>query len=163
MFHTTHDQTNIWSWDNPCAFGDQVIHSNPQTTSSGKVKSTGERFSWYVGDDPRVRIDRPSCRQYKHGDFLPVRPLNWDGIIDKDDDNENRGDPRAPSRGRSHCGDDNDNDDYEGAEDMQGGETRTRKGNGIIDGNGKGKGNGQRNSKGKGIVNPYGEDSDTKG
>jgi hypothetical protein len=47
MFDKTRDQRNNWRWDNPCAFGDQVDRSNLQPTSSGKVKRTGESFSWY--------------------------------------------------------------------------------------------------------------------
>jgi len=89
MFDKTRDQMNNWRWDNPRAFGDQVDRSNPQTTSSGKVKRTGERFSWYSSDDLRAKIEPPSCRQYKPGDFLAVRPLNWDEIIDEDDDDDN--------------------------------------------------------------------------
>jgi hypothetical protein len=46
MFDKTRDQKNHWKWDNPRAFGDQVDHSNPQTTSLGKVTRTSERFSW---------------------------------------------------------------------------------------------------------------------
>jgi len=45
MFDKTCDQMNNWRWDNPCAFGDQVNRSNPQTTSSGRVQRTSERFS----------------------------------------------------------------------------------------------------------------------
>jgi hypothetical protein len=43
-------------------FGDQVDRSNPQTTSSGKVKRTSERFSWHGSDDLRATIEPPSCR-----------------------------------------------------------------------------------------------------
>jgi hypothetical protein len=75
MFHTTHDQMNNWRWDNPRTFGDQVDHSNPQKPSSGKVKHTGERFSWYGSDDLCAKIEPPSCRQYKPAHFLAVRPL----------------------------------------------------------------------------------------
>jgi hypothetical protein len=64
MFDKTHDQMNNWRWDNPWCFRDQVDRSNPQTTSSGKVKRTGERFSWYGSDDLRAKIEPPSCRQY---------------------------------------------------------------------------------------------------
>jgi hypothetical protein len=163
MFDKTRDQMNNWRWDNPRAFGDQVDRSNPQTTSSGKVKRTGERFSWYGSDDLRAKIEPPSCRQYKPGDFLAVRPLNWDEIIDEDDDDENWADPGAPSGGRSRPGDDNDNDDGEGEEDTQGGEKGTGKGKGTKDGKGKGKGKGKGNSKGKGIVKLYESDSDTEG
>src|SRR5882757_5527317 len=42
MFHKTRYQMKNWRWDDPHAFGDQVDRSNPQTTSSGKVKRTGE-------------------------------------------------------------------------------------------------------------------------
>jgi len=56
MFDKTRDYMNNWRWDNPNAFRDQVDRSNPQTTSSGKVKRTGERFSWYGSDDPRTKI-----------------------------------------------------------------------------------------------------------
>jgi len=78
MFVKTCDQMNNWRWDNTQAFRDQVDRSNPQTTSSGKVKRIGERFSWYGSDDLRAKIKPPSCRQYKLGDFLAVRPLNSD-------------------------------------------------------------------------------------
>jgi hypothetical protein len=89
MFHKTCDQMNNWRWDNPHAFGDQVDHSNPLTTRSGKVKRTGERFPSYGSDDLRAKIELPSCRQSKPGDFLDVRPLNWDEIINEDDDDDN--------------------------------------------------------------------------
>jgi len=95
MFDKTRDQMNNWRWDNPHAFGDQVDRSNPQTTSSGKVQLTGERFSWYCSDDLRAKIEPPSCRQYKPGDFLAIRPLNCDEIIDEDDDDENWADSGA--------------------------------------------------------------------
>ena len=151
---------NIWRWDNPRAFGDEVDRSNTQTTSSGKVKRTGERFSWFGSDDPRATIDRPRCRQYKPGDILAVGPLNWDDIIDEDDDDENWVDPGAPSGGRSRPGYGNDNDNGEGEEDTQGGEKGTGKGKGTKDGNGKGKGMGKGNGKGKGSVKqtPGGDD-----
>jgi len=105
MFDKTRDQMNNWRWDNPCAFEDQVDHSKPLTTSTGMVICTGERFSWYGSDDLRAKIEPPSCRQYKPGNFLPVRPLNWDEIIDEDDDDENWADPGAPSGGRSRLSD----------------------------------------------------------
>jgi hypothetical protein len=41
-FDKTCDQMKNWRWDNPHAFGDQVDRSNRQTTSSGKVRRTGE-------------------------------------------------------------------------------------------------------------------------
>jgi hypothetical protein len=108
---------NNCSWHNSCAFGDQVDRSNPQTTILGKVTRTGEHFSWYRNDDLRAKIEPPSCRQYKPGDFLAVRPLKWDEIIDEDDDDDNWADPGAPSGGRSRRGKGNDNDDGEGKED----------------------------------------------
>jgi hypothetical protein len=163
MFDKTHDQMNNWRWDNPRAFGDQVDRSNQQTTSSGKVKRTGHRFSWYGSDDLRAKIEPPSCRHYKPGHFLAVRPLNWDEIIDEDDDDENWVDPGAPSGGRSRPGDDNDNDDGEGEEDTQGGEKGTGNGKGTKDGKGKGKEKGKGNGKGKCIVKLYESDSDTEG
>jgi len=166
MFDKTHDQMNNWRWDNPRAFGNPVDRSNPQTTSSGKVKCTGERFSWYCSDDLRAKIEPPSCRLYKPGDFLAIRPLNWDEIIDEDDDDENWADPGGPSGGRSRPCNGNDSDDSEGEEDTQGGEKGTRKGNSTKDGKGKGKGKateegkGKGNGKGKGIVKqtPGGDD-----
>jgi hypothetical protein len=94
---------------------------------------------------------------------LAVRPLNWDEIVDEDDDGENRADPRAPSGGRSHPGDDIDNDDGEGEEDTQGGEKGTGKGKWTKDGKGKRKGKGEPNGKGTGIVKLYEADPDTEG
>jgi hypothetical protein len=163
MFDKTRDQMNNWRCDNSRAFGDQVDRSNPQTTSSEKVKRAGEHFSRYCSDDLRAKIEPPSCRQYKPGDFQAVRPLNWDEIIDEDDDDENWADPGAPSGGRSHPGDDNDNDDCKGEEDTQGGEKGTGNGKGTKDGKGKGQGKGKGNGKGKGIVKLYEADSDTEG
>jgi hypothetical protein len=139
---------NYWKGDNPHAFGDQVDLSNPQTTSLGRVKRTGERFSWYCSYDIRANIVPPSCWQYKPGNFLGVRPLNWDEIIDEDDDDENWADPRAPSGGWSRPGNDTDNDNGECDEDTQGGVKGTGKGKGRKDG--KGKGNRKGNGKGKG-------------
>jgi len=76
MFDKTREQMNNLRWDNPHAFGVQVDPSNPQTTNSGKVKCTRESFSGYDGDNLRVKIEPPSCRQYKPGNFLAVEPLN---------------------------------------------------------------------------------------
>jgi hypothetical protein len=159
MVDKTRDQMNNWRWDNTHAIGDEVDRSNPQTTSSGKVKCTGERFSWYGGDDLWAKIVPTSCRQYNPGDFLSVRPLNWDVIMDvDDDDDENWVDPGAPSDGRSRPGDGNDNDNGEGKEDTQGGEKGTGKGKGTKDGKGKVMGKGKGNGKGKGVLNkPQGE------
>jgi len=150
MFDKTRDQMNNWRWDNTSAFEDQVDCSDPQTTSLGKVKRTGERFSWYSSDDPSSKIEPPSCWQYKPGDFLAVRPLNWDDIIDEDDDDENWVDPGAPGGGRRCPGDGKDNDDGEGEEDTQGGEKGTGKGKGTKDGKGTGRGKATEEGKGKG-------------
>jgi len=150
MFHKTPDQMNNWWWDNPRAFGDQVDHSNPQTTISGKVKRTGESFSWDGSDDLRAKFEPSSGRQYKPGDFLAVRPLNWDEIIEEDDDDDNWADPGAPSGGRSSLSDGTDNHDSEGEETTQGGENWTGKGNGTKDGKGKAKGKATEEGKGKG-------------
>jgi hypothetical protein len=151
MFHKTHDQMNNARWDNPSAFRDQVDRSNPQTTSSGKVKRTGEHFSWHGSDDLRAKIEPPRCWQYKPGDFRAVRPLNWDEIIEENDDDVNWADCGAPSSGRSRPGKGNDNDNGESEEDTQGAEKGTRKGKGIKDGMVKGKGKGKGNGNGKGI------------
>jgi hypothetical protein len=152
MFDKTQDEMHNWRWDTPHAFGDEVYPSNPQTTSSGKVKRTAECFPWCGSNDLRAKIEPPSCRQYKPGDFLAVRPLNWDETIDEDDDDENWADPGAPSGGKSLLGDGYDNDIGEGEEDMQRGEKGTGKGKGTQDGNGIGTGKGKGNGKGKGIV-----------
>ena len=152
MFDKTCDQMNNWRWDNPRGFGDQVDRSNPQTTSLGMVKRTGECFPWYGSDDLRAKIQPPRCRQSKPGDFRAIRPLDWDDIIDEDDDDENWADPGAPSGGRSRPRNGNDNDNGEGEEDTQGGEKGTGKGKGTKDGKGKGKGKGRGNGNGKGIV-----------
>jgi hypothetical protein len=117
MFDKTHDLMNNWRWGKPRAFRDQVDRSNTQISSLGKFEDTGERFSWYGSDDLRAKIVPPSCQQYKPGDFLAVGPLNWDEIIDEDDDDENWVDPSAPSGGRSHPSNGNDKNDGEGEED----------------------------------------------
>ena len=63
----------------------------------GNVKRTGQGFSGYGSNDHRAMIEPPSCWQYKLGDFLGVKPLNGDEIIDEDDDDDNWADPGAPS------------------------------------------------------------------
>jgi len=128
IFETTHDQMNNGRWDNPRAFGDHIDHTNWQTTCSGKVKRTGERFSWYSRDDLMEKIELPSCRQYKPGDFLAVRPLNPERIIDEDDDDDNWADRGGPRCGRSRPADGNHNDNGQSDEDTQGGEKGTWKG-----------------------------------
>jgi hypothetical protein len=162
IFDKTCHQMKNSRWDNPRAFRDQVDHSNPQTTSSGKVKLTGEGFSWYGSDDLMAKIEPPSCRQYIPGDVLAVGPPNWDVTIDEDDDDDNWTDPGAPCGGWCLPGDGNDNDNGESEEDMQGGEKGTGKGKGTKNGKGKGKvtedgkrkgkGTGKGNDKRKGIV-----------
>jgi hypothetical protein len=107
-------------------------------------------------------IEPPSSRQYKPGNFLAVTPLNWDEIIDKDNDDDNWVEPRAPSSGRGHPGDGNENDDGASEEVTQGGEKTVGEGNGKKDGKGKGKATedgkgkgkwkGKGNGKGRGIV-----------
>jgi hypothetical protein len=76
IFDKTRDQQNNWRWNNPRDIGNQVIRSNPQSTRFGMVERTSEHFSSYVIDDLMAIIEPPSCRQYKPGDFLAVRPLN---------------------------------------------------------------------------------------
>jgi len=149
---------NNWRWDNPCAFGNEADHCNLQTTSSGKVKRTGQRFSWYGSDGLSPTIEPCSCWQYKPGDFLAIRQLNWDEIIDEDDDDENWADPGVPSSGRSRPGDGNDNDNGEGEEDTQGGAKGTGKGREQRTGTGNGRGRGREMVKGKVLLNqPQGE------
>jgi hypothetical protein len=170
MLDKTYDQMNNWRWDNPCACGNQIDGSHPQKTSSGKVKRAGERLSLYGSDDLRAKFEPPHCWQYTPGDFLAVRPLNWDEMIDEDDDDGNWADPCAPSGGGSRPGDGNGNDDRECEEDTRGGEKATGrrkgtkdgkgKGKATEDGKGKGKGKGTGNGKGKGTVEhtPGGDD-----
>jgi len=150
IFDNTSDKMNYWRWDNPRAFRDQVDRSNPQTCSSWKVKRTAECFSWYGSDDLSSKIEPPSCRLYQPGNFLAIRPLNWDEIINTNDDDDNCADPGAPSGGRSRPSDGNGNDDSEGKKDTQGGENGTGNGNGTKDGKGKRKGKATEEGKGKG-------------
>jgi len=163
MFDKTRQQMSNWRWDNPRAIGDQVDCSNPQTPSSGRFKRTGEHFSWYGSDDLSAKIEPPICRQYKPGDFLAVTPLHWEEIIDEDDDDVNWADSGVLSCEQSCPGDDNDNDDGKGEEDLWGGEKWTGKGKGTKDGEGQEKGKGKGNGKGKGIVEMYEADLDTEG
>ena len=97
MFDITCNLMNNSRWDNPCAFRDQYDHANWQTTSSGKVKCTCERFSWYGSNNPRAQIELPSYRQYMPSDLLAVGPLNWDEEINEDNEEENRADPGVRS------------------------------------------------------------------
>jgi len=101
MFDKTRDRMNNWWWDNPYACADDIDRCNLQTTRLGMVKHTSERFSWYGRDDHSAKIEPPSCQPYMPRDFLAVRPLNRDEVIDEDDNAENRVDAGAPSGGRS--------------------------------------------------------------
>jgi hypothetical protein len=82
--------------------------------------------------------------------------LNWDKIIDNDDDDDKWVDPGSPSRPSEG----NDSDACESEEEKQGGEKETGQANGTQDGtrNGKwkaaqvGKRKEKRNGKQKGIV-----------
>jgi hypothetical protein len=126
----------------------------------GKVNRTGERFAWYGSNDLRAKIEPPSCRQYKPGDFLAIKLLKWDEIIDEDDDDENWVDPGAPSGAMSCPGHGNDYDDGGGEDDTAGREKGTGNGKGTKDGMGKRKGKGKANGKAKGSViqTPGGDD-----
>jgi hypothetical protein len=150
MLDKTRDQMNNWRWENPHAFGDEVDRSNSPTTISGKVKWTSKLFSWYGTNDPRAKIEPPTCRQYKPGDSLSVRQINWNEIIDKDEDDENWADPRALSGARSRPSDENDNNDIQDEEDTQGSVKEIRKRKCTKDGTGKGMGKARENGKGKG-------------
>ena len=166
MFDKTHHQMDNWRWDDLHAFGDQVDLSNQSTTSLGMFKRTGERYSWYGSDDLRAMIEPPGCWQYMPSNFLAIGLLNSHEIINKDEDDQNWAHLTAPSGGRTHSSNGNDNDDGKGEKDMQGSEKGTRKEKGPKDGKGKGKGKameggkGKGNGKGKGIVKqtPGGDD-----
>jgi hypothetical protein len=124
----------------------------------------------YGSDDLRAKIEPPCCWQYKPGDFLALKPLNWEEITNKDDDDDTWVCPSAPNGGRSRPGDGNDDDDGANEEDTQGGGKRTGKGKGTKDGQGygkatedgkrKGHGKGEGHCKGKGSVKhtPGGDD-----
>ena len=154
MFDKTQEKMNNWRWDNPRAFRDQVDCSNPQTTCSGIVKRNSERFSWFSSDDLRAQIEPPSCCQYKPGDFLAVRRLHWDEIINEDHHDENLADPQMPSGGTSHPSDGTKNAIGQGEEDTEGKEQGTGTEKGTKDGKVKGKAKGmdKGNGKGKDIV-----------
>jgi len=150
MIDKTQDQMNSWRWNTPCAFRDQVDSSSPQTTSSGKVECNGKLFSCYCCDDLWAKIEPPSCQQYKLGYVLGFRPLNWNEIIDEDDDVKNRADPGAPRGGRSLPAGGNDNDNGEGVVDTEGTDTGPVKVKGTKDGKGKRMATEHRNMKEKG-------------
>jgi hypothetical protein len=154
IFDKTRDPMNNWRRYNPRAFRVQVEVSNPQATSSGMGMRTSDSFSSYGRDDLRAKIEPPSCRQYKPGDFLAVKQQNWDEIIDEGDAEYNWADPRPLLGGRSRTSNGNDNDDGEGEDGTQGSEKGSGNGKGTKDSTWKGKGKGKENGKGKGIVKP---------
>jgi len=157
--HIRDPMTN-WRWDNSCAFKDPVDHINLQKTCSGMVKLTSYCISWYRRNDLRAKIELQSFRQYMPGVILPNKQLNWDEIIDEDDDVENWAYPRVPSHGRFRPGDGNNTDNGEGEKDLQGGENRTKKRKGTTNGHGQvmGMGKGNRNGTGNVIQTPAGDD-----
>jgi hypothetical protein len=157
MFNITSVQKNNWRSENPHAFGDQVDRSLQWITSLGNDKRTSGRFSWAIRDDLRAIVEPVNCRQYKPCDFLAIKPLHWDEIIDEDDDDNNWGDPGASGGARSRLSDGNNNDDGEGEEGKLGGEKWTGKEEGRTDGKGKGKGKGKAMKKGKGKGNGKGK------
>jgi hypothetical protein len=150
MFDKPWDQINNLSWDKPHVFGYEVHFSKPQTSSSGKFKCTGEHFSWYGSNGSRAMVEPPSCQQYKPGDFLPVRPMNCDEILDEDNDGENWAAPEAPSGLRSCRSDGNDNDhsEYEEHTDEGANGTGKEKGTKVAMGKGHGKGTVMEHGKG---------------
>jgi hypothetical protein len=150
MLGKTRDQMRNRRWDNPRCFGDRADLSNPQATRLGKIKRTGEHFSWYGSDGLTGKIKPPSSQQYNPGDFLAIGQLNWNDVIDEDNDDENWADHGWPSGGRSHPGDGNDNDDSTGEEDMEGSGKGTGKGMGTNEEKGKGRGEPTEEGKGKG-------------
>ena len=85
------------------------------------------------------------------GDFLPIRLLNLDEIIDKDDEDGNWADPGARRSGRSLPSDGNDNDNSNGQEDTQGGKNGTGTEMGTKAGYGKRKVKGNAMVEGKGM------------
>jgi len=125
MFRKTYNQIINWRQDNPHSFGNEVKHRNPQTTSSGKFKPTCHRFAWYGSDDLRGKIGPPSCRQWKPSNYLGVRQLNCDKIIDKVDDEQNWVDPGVWSGGRRDPCIGNVNDDGDSGVNRQGGDIGT--------------------------------------
>lgn len=89
MFDKPRYQMDNWRRDNPHAISDQDNCCNPQRTSAEKVKCTGHHFSSYGRNDLLAKVDLPSYRQYKPGDFLAIKLLNCNETIDKDDGDEN--------------------------------------------------------------------------
>jgi len=143
MSDKTCGHKNYCRWDNLHAIGDHVDRSNPEESSSVKVKRTSEHFSSYSSDDLRSTIQPPCSRQYQPGNFVGIRPLDWDEIFEGDDDAEKWMDHGASSGERSCPPDGNDNDNGKGEEDAEAGEKGTRKGNGTKDDRGQGNGMGK--------------------
>jgi hypothetical protein len=84
------------------------------------------------------------------GDFLAVTPLNWDQLINKDDDGENWADPGVLSGGRGCPTHNINNDDSECEKHTQGSGKGTGIGKCTKDGQGKGIGKATDEGKGKG-------------
>jgi hypothetical protein len=108
-------------------------------------------------------IQPPSCRQYTPVDFLAVTPLNRDGMVNEEDDDDHWADPGEPSGGSSHSSDGNGNDVSEGEEDTLSGEKVTGNGKGTKDGKGTGKGKATKEGKGNGKGNGNGKGSVKQG
>lgn len=89
--------------------------------------------------------------------MLDIRPLNWDEIIEEDDDNENWADRGSLGDRSTHPGDENHHHDGKGQVNKQGGVQWTRKGKGTQDENGKGKATEDEKGRGKGLGMPNGE------
>jgi hypothetical protein len=150
MFDKTCNRMNNWSCENPRALGDDVDRSNPQTIVLGQDKHTGMRFSWYISDDLRAKIEPLGCSQYKPGDFMAVGPWICNEITNEYNDDDNWADRRVPSCAWSRPRDGNDPDHSGGEEDMLGGETGNGKGKGTEGGKGKEKGKATDEGKGQG-------------
>lgn len=147
MIGNPHNQINNCRWDNPHTFDDQVNCSNLQTNSLGKDTFAVQCFSLYSSSDLSATIEMPSFQQYKPGDLLAVRLLNWDEITDQDDDDWSLVDPGSLSGGRNHPGHCNGNDDGKCEEDKRG--SRKGRGNAKRIKTGKVKGKVTENDKGK--------------
>jgi len=55
----------------------------------GRLNPPHEHFSLYGSEDLMAKIQPARCWQYKPGDILAIGPLNWDEMIDEDDDDDN--------------------------------------------------------------------------
>jgi len=124
MFNTTRDQTRISSWDNPCAVSDLVDCSTPENTSFRYIQWSGKCVSCYGTNYLQPMIESPRCRQHKQDEYVAIRPLNRNEIIDVDDEIVEGADPGALSWLRSFLGNANGNDHSAGEEDKLGSEKR---------------------------------------